>query len=69
MCILGIISHQDQKIKSNNYHLLCAVRLINILLIFCYNILTGSKDTVSYNWTYLFCLSTYKNSVYICAGN
>ena len=28
---LGLITLQDQKIKSNNYHFLCVGRLINIL--------------------------------------
>ena len=31
---LGLITLQDQKIKSNNYHFLCVGRLINILVIF-----------------------------------
>ena len=34
VCILGLITLQDQKIKSNNYHLLCDRRLINILVLF-----------------------------------
>ena len=32
--ILGLITLQDQKIKSNNYHFLCVGRLINILVAF-----------------------------------
>ena len=43
---LGLITLQDQKIKSNNYHFLCVGRLINIFFYFCRNILAGSKDTV-----------------------
>ena len=31
---LGLITFQDQKIKSNNYHFLCVRRLINILVLF-----------------------------------
>ena len=31
---LGLITLQDQKIKSNNYHFLCVGRLINILVLF-----------------------------------
>ena len=31
---LGLITVQDQKIKSNNYHFLCVGRLINILVLF-----------------------------------
>ena len=31
---LGLITLQDQKIKSNNYHVLCVKRLINILVLF-----------------------------------
>ena len=34
VCILGSITPQDKKIKSNNYHLLCVGRLINILVLF-----------------------------------
>ena len=46
VCILGSITPQDKKIKSNNYHLLCVGRLINILILFCCDILFGSKDIV-----------------------
>ena len=31
---LGLITFQDQKIKSNNYHFLCVGLLINILVLF-----------------------------------
>ena len=31
---LGLITLQDQKIKSNNYHFWCVGRLINILVLF-----------------------------------
>ena len=31
---LGLITLQDQKKKSNNYHFLCVERLINILFLF-----------------------------------
>ena len=34
MCTLGLITFQDQKIKSNNYHFLCVGHLINILGLF-----------------------------------
>ena len=34
VCTLGLITHQDQKIKSSNYHFLCVGRLINILVLF-----------------------------------
>ena len=34
VCTLGLITLQDQKIKSNNYHFLCLGRLINILGLF-----------------------------------
>ena len=34
VCTLGLITLQDQKIKSNNYHLLCLGHLINILNLF-----------------------------------
>ena len=34
VCTLGLITLQDQKIKSNNYHLLCVGRLINNLVLF-----------------------------------
>ena len=34
MYTLGLITLQDQKIKSNNYHFLCVGRLINILVLF-----------------------------------
>ena len=46
VCTSGVITLQDQKIKSSDYHFLCVGRLINILVYFCCNILTGSKDTV-----------------------
>ena len=52
---LGLITLQDQKIKSNNYHCMCVRRLIKILVLFLLNILAGSKDTE--NQTFLFCLS------------
>ena len=34
VCTLGLITLQDQKIKSNNIHFLCDGRLINILVLF-----------------------------------
>ena len=34
VCTLGLITLQDQKIKSNHYHFLCVGRLINILILF-----------------------------------
>ena len=34
VCTLGLITLQDQKIKSNNCHCLCVGRLINILVLF-----------------------------------
>ena len=34
VCTLGSITLQEKKIKSNNYHLLSVLRLINILLLF-----------------------------------
>ena len=34
VCTLGLITLQDQKIKSNNYHFLCVGHLINILVLF-----------------------------------
>ena len=34
VCTLCLITLQDQKIKSNNYHFLCVGRLINILVLF-----------------------------------
>ena len=34
VCTLGLITLQDQKIKSKNYHFLCVERLINILVLF-----------------------------------
>ena len=33
VCTLGLITLQDKKIKSNNYHFLCVGRLINILVL------------------------------------
>ena len=32
--IFGSITLQDKKIKSNNYHFLCVLRLINFLVLF-----------------------------------
>ena len=46
MCTLGSITLHDKKIKSNNYQLLYVLRLINILVYFCCDILTGLIDTV-----------------------
>ena len=34
VCTLGLITLQDQKIKSNNYHFLFVGRLIKILVLF-----------------------------------
>ena len=34
VCILGLITLQDQNIKSNNYHYLCVGRLISIFVLF-----------------------------------
>ena len=34
VCTLGLITLQDQKIKSNNYHLLYVGRLINSSVLF-----------------------------------
>ena len=36
VCTLGLITLQDQKIKSNNYHFLCVGHLINILGLFLF---------------------------------
>ena len=34
VCTSGVITLQDQKIKSSDYHFLCVGRLINILVLF-----------------------------------
>ena len=34
VCTSGVITFQDQKIKSSDYHFLCVGRLINILVLF-----------------------------------
>ena len=34
VCTSDVITLQDQKIKSSDYHFLCVVRLINILVLF-----------------------------------
>ena len=34
VCTLGLITLKDQKIKPNNYHLVCVGRLINIFVLF-----------------------------------
>ena len=34
MCTLGLITLQNEEIKSNNYQCLCVGRLINILVLF-----------------------------------
>ena len=34
MCTSGVITLQDQKIKSSDLHFLCVGRLINILVLF-----------------------------------
>ena len=34
VCTLGLITHQDRKIKSCNYHFLCVGHFINILVLF-----------------------------------
>ena len=34
VCTLGLITLQDQKIKSNNYQFVCVGRLINIFVLF-----------------------------------
>ena len=44
---IGSITLPDKKIKSNNYQFLCVGQLVNILVHFCCDILTGSKDTVA----------------------
>ena len=46
VCTLGSLTLHDKKIKSNNYQFLCVLRLINILIYFCCDILTGLIDTV-----------------------
>ena len=46
VCTSRLITLQDQKIKSNNNHFSCVEHLINIWVYFCFNILTGSIDTV-----------------------
>ena len=46
VCTLGLITLQDQKIKSNNYHFVCRMFDKYFGFNFCCNILTGSKDTV-----------------------
>ena len=34
VCTSGVMTLQDQKIKSSDYHFLCVGRLINILVLF-----------------------------------
>ena len=34
VCTSGLITLEDKKIHSNNYHFLCVGRLINILVLF-----------------------------------
>ena len=34
VCTSGVITLQDQKIQSSDYHFLCVGRLINILVLF-----------------------------------
>ena len=34
VCTLDLITFEDKKIQSNNYHFLCVGRLINILFLF-----------------------------------
>ena len=46
VCTLGLITIQDQKIKSNNYHFFVSDAWLTFWFYFCCNILTGSKDTV-----------------------
>ena len=47
VCTLGLITLQDQKIKSHNYHF-CVMEIIKPFgFIFYCNILAGSNDTVS----------------------
>ena len=60
VCTLGLISLQDQKIKSNNYHFLYVGRLINILGLFLLQHLNWiEKIQYHENRTFLFCLSIY----------
>ena len=54
---LGLITLQDQKIKSNNYHFLCVRRLLNILVIFVATFQLDRKIRYHGNRTFLFCLS------------
>ena len=58
VCTLGLITLQDQKIKSNNYHFLCVGRLINILVLFLLQHLNWIEKILYHeNRTFLFCLS------------
>ena len=57
VCILGLITLQDQKIKSSNYHVLCVGRLINILVLFLLQHLNWIERYSNENLTFLFCLS------------
>ena len=58
VCTLGSITHQDKKIKSNNYQFWLVRRLINILVLFLLGHLTlNRKIQYHENRTFLFCLS------------
>ena len=43
VCTLGLITLQDQNIKSNNYIFLCVGRLINILVLFLFQHLNWAE--------------------------
>ena len=58
VCTSGVLTLQDQKIKSSDYHFVCVGRLINILVLFL--VATSYLDRkIQYheNRTFLFCLS------------
>ena len=57
---LGLITLQDQRIKSNNYHFLCVERLINILVLFLLQHFSWIERYTKIG-RFFFCLSIYRS--------
>ena len=69
VCTLGLITLQDQKIKSNNYHFfVCRTFDKHFGFIFVATSELGRKIQYHENRTFLFCLSIYRHIEHVHVG-
>ena len=62
VCTLGLITLQDQKIKSNNYHFVCVEHLINVFVLFLLQHLNWIKRYSTMKIGRFFFVRVYKHN-------